>query len=508
MPRPGLCDVAVAWPAPTVHHRVVCRHLSSGLAVPKLMTRTKGSASRGRVLRCSSGDRVRVRESPERKATSGQRACRDLAGRSAVAPRVFSQVVNHTPSPRHSRWIAAHGNLFHSSNSSDHEEAMKRGRLALAEAHGQGDLPWEAHCLHELGALDFDKFRKYERARLRFAAADLLWRNAGEIALSASAKAAFDLAQTACGNTVRLSQLHGMLERNRRGLEALKPSAGQTILDAGCGDGNSTLFLSDRLPDGRVIAIDLDAEKLKHCRELVSDMPGSVAVVESDMRRLPQSIPRVDGVFAAASLEQSADFPTALLSLSARLRVGGRISGYSNGRPWPNVIRAFQREGAEVTVQGKPILDAADIRLIFDAVGFRSYSVETRNSVETFNSRTDLRNTLKARYDFEPLVTQVSQSLDPPVIETEWHFFSGVRPNELAAVEPLLRSSVVFKAPGTGTSPALRPNVLGPSPSAHRSANPELAARCNIEYQSELRKWEALPWWQRKTVKRPEPPNG
>ncbi len=45
-------------------------------------------------------------------------------------------------------------------------------------------------------------------------------------------------------------------------------------------------------------------------------------------------------------------------------------------------------------------------------------------------------------------------------------------------------------------------------PTPHPGANAERAAQLNIQYQQELAQWNALPWWKRLGVKKPEPPKG
>jgi tetratricopeptide (TPR) repeat protein len=50
------------------------------------------------------------------------------------------------------------------------------------------------------------------------------------------------------------------------------------------------------------------------------------------------------------------------------------------------------------------------------------------------------------------------------------------------------------------------PAVSVPTP--HPRADPEGAARPNIEHHAARRQWEALPWWKRLLTKRPEPPTG
>jgi hypothetical protein len=60
--------------------------------------------------------------------------------------------------------------------------------------------------------------------------------------------------------------------------------------------------------------------------------------------------------------------------------------------------------------------------------------------------------------------------------------------------------------PGCAKRAAARLDVDGSTP--HPAADPERAYRLNLQYQQELARWKALPWWQRLRAKKPEPPRG
>ena len=53
-------------------------------------------------------------------------------------------------------------------------------------------------------------------------------------------------------------------------LDRLLLAGDETVLDAGCGSGNVTLMLLERLPEGRVIAVDSAPSMVEHAREASS----------------------------------------------------------------------------------------------------------------------------------------------------------------------------------------------------------------------------------------------
>ena len=56
-----------------------------------------------------------------------------------------------------------------------------------------------------------------------------------------------------------------------RVLDRLPLSGDETVLDAGCGSGRVTQMLLDRLPDGRVVAVDSAPSMVEHAREALGE---------------------------------------------------------------------------------------------------------------------------------------------------------------------------------------------------------------------------------------------
>src|SRR6476646_8608266 len=79
-------------------------------------------------------------------------------------------------------------------------------------------------------------------------------------------------------------------------LERLPLSGHETVLDAGCGSGRVTELLLERLPNGRVIAVDGDENMVEQARKRLGDRAD---VRHQDLLQLDLG-EKVDAVFSNA----------------------------------------------------------------------------------------------------------------------------------------------------------------------------------------------------------------
>src|ERR671917_1676742 len=80
-------------------------------------------------------------------------------------------------------------------------------------------------------------------------------------------------------------------------LDRLVLRGDETVLDAGCGTGNVTRVLYERLPRGRVIAVDAAPSMVAQAREL---LPDDVDVRRADLLELDVEAP-VDAILSTAT---------------------------------------------------------------------------------------------------------------------------------------------------------------------------------------------------------------
>jgi trans-aconitate 2-methyltransferase len=101
----------------------------------------------------------------------------------------------------------------------------------------------------------------------------------------------------------------------------------ETVLDAGCGSGRVTGLLIERLPEGRVVAVDGSASMIEKVRETLR--PGDEALV-SDLTRLELDR-QVDAVFSSAVFHWVLDHGLLFRRLATVLRPGGAIAAQCGG---------------------------------------------------------------------------------------------------------------------------------------------------------------------------------
>ena len=111
-------------------------------------------------------------------------------------------------------------------------------------------------------------------------------------------------------------------------LDRLPLVGNETVMDAGCGTGRVTELLLDRLPQGRVLAIDADPDMIRIARENLGDRAD---VRLCDLVDLP-SDEQVDAIFSTATFHWVLDHDRLFSHLFSALRSGGRLTAQCGGR--------------------------------------------------------------------------------------------------------------------------------------------------------------------------------
>ena len=124
-------------------------------------------------------------------------------------------------------------------------------------------------------------------------------------------------------------------------LDCLPLDGDETVLDAGCGTGRLTRMLVERLPRGRVIAVDGSEAMVAKVVEVLRPVDEAIAV---NLTELELEEP-VDAIASSAVFHWIHDHDLLFARLRAALRDGGRLAAQCGGA---GNIDAFRRVGEEV----------------------------------------------------------------------------------------------------------------------------------------------------------------
>jgi trans-aconitate 2-methyltransferase len=104
----------------------------------------------------------------------------------------------------------------------------------------------------------------------------------------------------------------------------------ERVLDAGCGSGRVTELLAERLPGGRVVALDASSAMIEAARERLARFGERVDYVVADLGR-PLPLDPVDAVLSTATFHWVPDHDALFRNLAAVIRPGGRLVAQCGG---------------------------------------------------------------------------------------------------------------------------------------------------------------------------------
>lgn len=118
-----------------------------------------------------------------------------------------------------------------------------------------------------------------------------------------------------------------------RVLARLALDGGERVIDAGCGSGRLTAALAERLPRGRIVALDRSVNMLTVARTNLRPAYGErMSFVQAALPHLPFA-GWADIVFSTATFHWVADHPALFANIHTALRPGGRLHAQCGGGP-------------------------------------------------------------------------------------------------------------------------------------------------------------------------------
>jgi len=210
-------------------------------------------------------------------------------------------------------------------------------------------------------------------------------------------------------------------------LERLPLRGDEDAMDAGCGTGRVTALLAERLPRGRVLAVDRSRQMIEQARANLAGNP-RVRFLVADLGRPLDVGDPVDAVFSNATFHWVLDHDALFANLAAVMRPGARLVAQCGARGnVGNVMRAVRESGDDW--EGAVFFASADdTARRLTAAGFVDVEVWTHEEptpfepgepLETFLATVVLRAHLARmpERDRAAFVHDVASRLPEPMIE-------------------------------------------------------------------------------------------
>jgi trans-aconitate 2-methyltransferase len=178
------------------------------------------------------------------------------------------------------------------------------------------------------------------------------------------------------------------------------PLAGdETVLDAGCGTGRLTALILERLPRGRVIAVDQSADMLRQARATLAGFGDRVTFLHADIAAL-ELTEAADAIFSTATFHWILDHARLFATLHAALRPGGRLvaqcGAKDNLASFLRIVHAAMAEKPFATYLGGradpwEYADAATTAARLTAAGFVDVETSEEPATTPFDAAADMR---------------------------------------------------------------------------------------------------------------------
>jgi trans-aconitate 2-methyltransferase len=212
-------------------------------------------------------------------------------------------------------------------------------------------------------------------------------------------------------------------------IERLGLRGDETVVDLGCGTGRDTERVLDRLPGGRVVAVDGSVQMLDRLRERLGSRLDRVEVVQADLTQpFPDAI-RGNAVMSVATFHWVPDHGSLFRRVAGALPRNGRFEAEFGGQGnIAGFLEALQRAGGPADDSPWDFATREETREALLAAGFQDVHVrvvedpavlERGPQLEAFIATVLLAATLRdlPAEEGRDLVRRTAIELPEPVID-------------------------------------------------------------------------------------------
>lgn len=168
----------------------------------------------------------------------------------------------------------------------------------------------------------------------------------------------------------------------------------ELVMDAGCGTGRVTELLLDKLPNGRVIAIDSSRTMLREAQRRLAGRSNRVSFIAADLtQRLPLGR-LVDAILSTATFHWIADHDRLFARLAAAMRQGGVLAAQCGGSGNIASVRAVLNDIGDGWVGPWFFATPGETRARLLACGFTDVRTWSAEEPVRFDSNSELERFL------------------------------------------------------------------------------------------------------------------
>jgi trans-aconitate 2-methyltransferase len=177
-------------------------------------------------------------------------------------------------------------------------------------------------------------------------------------------------------------------------VERLALRGDERVLDAGCGSGRVTQRLLDRLPNGRVVALDASSAMLDEARRRLAGHADRVEYIRADLTAPLPVNPPVDAILSTATFHWVLDHDALFRHLAAVVVAGGPLVAQCGGRGNIAGVEAIIEALGESTRDVHFFAGAEETETRLVAAGFRDVHCWLEDAPTTFASRPEFETFL------------------------------------------------------------------------------------------------------------------
>lgn len=183
-------------------------------------------------------------------------------------------------------------------------------------------------------------------------------------------------------------------------LDRLQLTGNETVLDAGCGSGRVTAKLLERLPDGRVIALDGSEAMLTEARANLAGFGARVTYLRADLSQELPAFGPVDAILSTATFHWVTGHADLFKRLASHLRPSGQLiaqwGGFGNVANVIDALDSVRSEFRELADWDGPwwFPTTDDVTALLETAGFQVHRAWLTREYVTLDTREELERYL------------------------------------------------------------------------------------------------------------------